>query len=112
MPKQTKDIIKEIREKRGMTQAELAHAAGLVQGAIISQFENGTRHPSFETLVKLSDALKVTTDYLSGKRELGYSDILSDPKMEEMLEGMMDMSEKDKERLYQFFSFLKSRYSQ
>ena len=111
MPKQFKDILKEIRKKRGMTQTDLAIAAGITPAAI-SQFESGTRHPKWSTLIKLSDALQVTTDYLLGKREHGYGDLLANPKMKEMLEGVMEMSEKDKDTLYSYFTFLKSRYSQ
>lgn len=104
--------IKELREKLGMTQTDLAHAAGLTPAAI-SQFESGIRKPSFQTLECLSDALKVTTDYLVGRRERGYGDLLADPKMEEMLRGMLELNEKDKDILYNYFRFIQTRhYSQ
>jgi len=54
------------REKRGLTQAELAKRAGL-QDSAISHFENGARKPSFDNLRRLADALDVTTDYLLGR---------------------------------------------
>lgn len=56
------------REKRGLTQGELAKRAGLQMSAI-SHFETGTRKPSFENLRRLADALDVTTDYLLGRSE-------------------------------------------
>ena len=56
------------REKRGLTQGELAKRAGLQMSAI-SHFETGTRKPSFENLRRLADALDVTTDYLLGRTE-------------------------------------------
>ena len=54
------------REKRGLSQAELAQRAGL-QASAISHFETGTRKPSFDNLRRLADALDVTTDYLLGR---------------------------------------------
>jgi transcriptional regulator with XRE-family HTH domain len=54
------------REKRGLSQGELAARAGL-QASAISHFETGTRKPSFDNLRRLADALEVTTDYLLGR---------------------------------------------
>ena len=56
------------RERRGLTQGELAKRAGLQMSAI-SHFETGTRKPSFENLRRLADALDVTTDFLLGRSE-------------------------------------------
>lgn len=100
--------IKQRRRELKMTQTELAKAANLTPAAI-SQFESGTRKPSFNTLSSLSDALKVTTDFLLGKKERGYDDLLADPKVDLMFRGMMDFTEKDKETLFEFYAFLKSK---
>jgi len=61
-----KQRLREMREKRGLSQAQLAERAGL-QPAAVSHFETGARKPSFENLVKLAEALSVTTDYLLGR---------------------------------------------
>ena len=54
------------RAKREMSQAELA-AKTRLPPAVISHFETGVRQfPSADTLVKLTDALLVSSDYLSG----------------------------------------------
>jgi len=58
-----KDRLKEIRERRGWSQAELAQKSGL-QPTAISHFETGGRSPSFDNLRRLADALNVSTDYL------------------------------------------------
>lgn len=100
--------IKQRRRELKMTQTELAKAANLTPAAI-SQFESGTRKPSFNTLSSLSDALKVTTDFLLGKKERGYDDLLADPKVDLMFRGMMEFTEKDKETLFEFYAFLKSK---
>ena len=54
------------RDKRGLSQGELATRAGL-QASAISHFETGARKPSFDNLRRLADALEVTTDYLLGR---------------------------------------------
>ena len=100
--------IKTRRRELKLTQTELAKEANLTPAAI-SQFESGTRKPSFKTLSSLSDALKVTTDYLLGKTEKSYNDLLADPKINAMLEGMMRLTERDKEMLYEFYEFLKTK---
>ncbi len=54
------------REKRGLSQGDLANRARF-QASAISHFETGTRRPSFDNLRRLADALEVTTDYLLGR---------------------------------------------
>ncbi len=56
------------REGRRMSQSDLAEKADLLPSAI-SHFETGRRSPSFANLKALSDALKVTTDYLIGRSD-------------------------------------------
>jgi ribosome-binding protein aMBF1 (putative translation factor) len=56
------------RELRKMSQSDLAEKTGLMPSAV-SHFETGRRSPSFANLKGLSDALKVTTDYLIGRSD-------------------------------------------
>jgi|SRR5271170_3152157 len=56
------------RELRKMSQSDLAKEADL-QPSAVSHFETGRRSPSFANLKALSDALKVTTDYLIGRSD-------------------------------------------
>lgn len=51
------NAIKELRKKQGLSQEELAKAAGITQTAL-SQIENGAR-PAEQTFSNLSKALKV-----------------------------------------------------
>ena len=48
--------IKYMRQRREMTQAELAKSAGVSQSTV-AQIENGDKDPSFSTLLKISQAL-------------------------------------------------------
>ena len=101
-------LIKDRRKQLAITQTELAKQSSLTPAAI-SQFESGTRKPSFDTLSNLADALKVTTDYLLGKRRETYDDLLADPKVSMMFKGMMELPEKDKEMMFEFYQFLRMR---
>jgi transcriptional regulator with XRE-family HTH domain len=59
--------LKQVRDLRGFTQAELAERAGLT-AVQISHFETGVKpSASAITLVKLADALSVSIDYLLGR---------------------------------------------
>lgn len=58
--------LRKSRERRKMSQSELAKASGF-QPSAVSHFETGKRSPSFENLRRLADALEVTTDYLLGR---------------------------------------------
>lgn len=60
------DFIKEIKEK-GLRQEDIATQTGLTQ-AYISKLERGSM-PSLETVIKLADIFKTTTDHVLGRGE-------------------------------------------
>lgn len=59
--------IKSLRNARKMTQAEFASRLGVTKSAV-SSYENGTRLPSYDVLIKIARIFRVSTDNL-----LGYS---------------------------------------
>lgn len=61
-------ILKELRDKLGYTQEYVASYLDMSQAGY-SGYENNTRMPSFEKIVKLSWLLKTTTDYLLGRQK-------------------------------------------
>jgi len=70
MPTRNKDLSKEIgkrialqRKKRGMTQEQAAECAGLSQ-QFLACLERGTKGLGQDSIIKLSRALDVSTDYL------------------------------------------------
>ena len=52
-------IIREKREKKGLSQSALARLVGVSQSAI-NQIESGVRTPSLALLMKICDALEIS----------------------------------------------------
>ena len=59
------DRIKELRVSQKITQSEFAERLGVTKSAI-SSYENNSRLPSYDILIKISRIFKVSTDYLLG----------------------------------------------
>ena len=55
--------LREVRIARHMTQQKLSETVGLALRSY-QCYEQGTREPPLDMLVKLADALEVPTDYL------------------------------------------------
>ena len=58
------DILKELRQQKGMTQAGLAEAAGMPLGTI-RDYEQGKRDPLLSNAQKLAAALGISMDRFS-----------------------------------------------
>ncbi len=58
--------LKQLRTENKMTQTELGKKLNVTK-ASISGYENGTRNPDQESLVKIAEIFNVSTDYLLGK---------------------------------------------
>jgi transcriptional regulator with XRE-family HTH domain len=50
--------VRQLRQDAGLSQRELAAAAGVRQ-ALVSDIERGEANPTFESLVKIADTLRV-----------------------------------------------------
>ena len=63
-----KDMIKELRLERNLTQPQLAKMVGVAKSTI-SYWENGINEPKASYIIKLAEVFGVTTDYLLGLEE-------------------------------------------
>ena len=58
--------LRELRLNKGLRQEQVAKLIGVSKSAI-SAYENDTKEPSFEILVRLANLYRVSTDYLLGQ---------------------------------------------
>jgi len=65
--------LKELRKKQKMTQQQLGEAVNVTKVSICC-YEKGTRTPSLETLIDLSELFNVSFDYLMGINQYMVSD--------------------------------------
>lgn len=61
-------IIKNLRTDKHMTQSEFAERLGVTKSAV-SAYENGSRLPSYDVLIKMARIFKVSTDTLLGQTD-------------------------------------------
>lgn len=59
------EILRELREEKGVTQREIAHACDLTP-TCICQLESGLRNPTGSTVKALAQYFNVSADYLLG----------------------------------------------
>lgn len=60
--------LKELRTEKGLSQSEVSKALGLTRNAF-TNYENGYREPSLDTLKKICELFAVSADYLLGLKE-------------------------------------------
>ncbi|WP_312071173.1 helix-turn-helix transcriptional regulator [Anaerotignum propionicum] len=60
------EILREERKKRNMTQKQVAEYLHMAQ-ASYALYETGKNIPTTESIIKLADLYKVSTDYLLGR---------------------------------------------
>ena len=71
--------IKSLREEFGFTQQDLANRLDGAKSTI-AMYENETRKPSLEVLVKLSEIFNCSIDYLLGKSDIRNLEEIKDAK--------------------------------
>lgn len=86
--------LRELREKKRLSQQQLADWLGLTRSSI-SNYENNTQTPPADTLVRLADIYGVSVDYLLG--------VKNDRKRVLVIEGLTPFQEKALEILAEEF---------
>ncbi|HEN9551144.1 TPA: helix-turn-helix transcriptional regulator [Acinetobacter baumannii] len=95
--------LKEIRELRKLTQAQLAEKSK-IPSTSISHLESGSRKPSFDNLRKLGIALDVSTDYL-----LGRVDRFDKTHSDTLFRDLQNLTESDRETIRRFAESLRNK---
>lgn len=86
-------LIRLLRKQTGITQGDLAKRCG-ISASFMNHIERGTRTPSLETLIKLSDELNEPVDVLLGRDEERRGDSLmrhNDEVKREALESIKEI---------------------
>jgi len=100
-------IIKE-REKRGMTQADLARATGL-QRSTVSDYEKRLRtKPDVEALAKISEALGYPAEYLPRLANQFPYAIEVDDDTQQLIYETNDLTPQEKEEILAFIRMKKN----
>lgn len=80
----------QLRSRTGLSQYELAARLQLTRGQI-SNYEQGTREPDFQTVQLLADFFNVTVDYLVREEETGKQTVSVDaPEEREFLKWIRE----------------------
>lgn len=100
--------IKSLRDKNGWTQTYFGEKLNLTK-ASISGYENDTRSPDKETLIKIANLFNVSTDYLLGNKteeKEPYS------KKQQTLAAHIDddISEEQMEDILEYIEFIKQKH--
>ena len=91
------NTLKELRQKAGMTQKDLASKVGVTK-SVISYYELSERSPSPEMLMKLAAVFHVSTDYLLGIQPRDTLDLTGlSAEDKEFVRAMADMLRKKDE---------------
>lgn len=91
--------LKQLRLNKNLRQEQVANLIGVNKSAS-STYENNTRQPSFEILVRLATLYRVSTDYLLGRTDSRSLDLsgLTDEEAAAVSEIVTIMTQKN-ERL-------------
>lgn len=116
------DKIAALREKRGLTQEDLATKIGISR-ASLSHYEKNRREPDYATITKLADFFHVSVDYLLGRtenpaeiadsavRDLAQQLELSDEQLLEKFDFTIDGRKLTPEESRRFIAFIRAERS-
>lgn len=97
--------IAEMRIRKGWGQLDLGEKLGM-STSTIGMWEKGKRDPSSAMIVKLSEVLGVSCDYLLKGEELPYTSTLNQ-KVQEFVREIMNTSTDQQAELMKYWEFLK-----
>ena len=103
--------IKELREKKGMNQKQVAEASGITQ-ATISRIEKGkVKQLKSEALKRLAEALGTTVDYLVDRKENLTPEELAnvDENVTYLFRGYEKLPSEARKQLIDFVQFLEGK---
>lgn len=98
--------IKDRRITLNITQKDLATQVG-VSGSAINQFEKGEKVPAAGTLIKLAEALDVSSDYLLGVGDK--DEIFLDKRVKQAFNDFITLNKRDRMQIMSNINFLRDQ---
>ena len=94
-----------LRKQKGLSQGEVARRLHF-QRATYGQYEQGRRHPDYETLIKIADFYDISVDYLLGRESfaqvIDIKEALEDPT-KSVTWGDQKLSDEERRKLLAIF---------
>lgn len=97
-------VLKKLRQRKNITQAELANILGITQQAV-ARWERSKSEPDIDTLKQLSVYFDVSTDYLIGNKN--HNPNFTEDE-EKLLNGYRTLDSGKKQTLFSMLAFLAS----
>lgn len=94
--------LKELRQKRNITQWQLAEGLNLSPSSI-TMYENGRRLPDIPTIINIAKYFNVSVDYLIGNSDIPNTNIIDES---ELLNLINNLSQEKINILKQFIEIL------
>lgn len=102
------DRVKYLRNKRGMTQEELAYKLGYKSKSSVTHIEKGRDIPR-SMVVKLAQILNTTPSYLMGWVDEDGNEIKKESPGEALVEDLNDLTPDEVKQTAKFIQFLKTQ---
>ncbi|MHA4128158.1 helix-turn-helix domain-containing protein [Bacillus cereus] len=103
------NILRELRKEKKITQKDLALTLKLSESTI-GMYERNERQPDYDTLNRIANYFRVTTDFLLGRttncQEHVPKDIIEDPELGFWFKDIKDASPEKREELKRFWEFI------
>lgn len=89
--------LKELRNNKRLRQEQVASLIGVNKSAVCF-YENGTRQPSYDILLRLANLYRVSVDYLLGQTSIRSVDLtgLSDKEAAAIIDLVDSLKDKNK----------------
>lgn len=107
-------ILRELREERGIYQKELASYLN-VSISTISNYENGVHFPDLDVLCQIAEFFNISTDYLLGRTQYQYDikmlnqSLTSEYTVTNLINTIIELPGREKESLLEYVEYLKTR---
>ncbi|MDA2169280.1 helix-turn-helix transcriptional regulator [Bacillus cereus] len=98
------NIIRDLRKQKGITQKELAQSLQLSESTI-GMYERNERQPDYNTLIRIADYFKVSTDFLLG-RNFDAEEKSNNSELDRWLNDIKLAPSKKREELKRFWNFI------